>query len=236
MKAVLFDLDGTLLPMDMDTFTNGYFKLLSNAVSFCGYEPETLVKSVWKATHAMVKNDGTKTNEDRFWEAFAEIYGNKVYQDIPFFDEFYTSGFMFVKSYTEPDPQKARAAIKAAKQAGDQVILATNPIFPMIAVTTRLQWIGLSLFDFDYVTSYENSHYCKPNPKYYEEILKANRLDPSDCLMIGNDVDEDAIAAAEAGLSCYLIKDCLINKNEQELPCPSGSFEEMLAYLDSLKK
>lgn len=29
IKAILFDLDGTLLPMDQDEFTKGYFNLLA---------------------------------------------------------------------------------------------------------------------------------------------------------------------------------------------------------------
>ena len=39
VKAVLFDLDGTLLPMDQDEFTKGYFKLLVGFVRIRGKEP-----------------------------------------------------------------------------------------------------------------------------------------------------------------------------------------------------
>lgn len=35
---VMFDLDGTLLPMDMDEFTTGYFKMLAAKVAPRGYE------------------------------------------------------------------------------------------------------------------------------------------------------------------------------------------------------
>ncbi len=81
LKAVLFDLDGTLLPMDMDVFVNGYFKFLVKKMIPHGYEPDLLIKSVWKATGAMVANDGSCTNEEAFWKAFCGIYGEKALQD-----------------------------------------------------------------------------------------------------------------------------------------------------------
>ena len=54
IKAILFDLDGTLLPMDQDEFTKGYFKLLAAKLAPYGYEPKTLIDTVWAGTAAMV--------------------------------------------------------------------------------------------------------------------------------------------------------------------------------------
>ena len=39
LTTILFDLDGTLLPMDNDAFTRGYFKLLAARLAPLGYEP-----------------------------------------------------------------------------------------------------------------------------------------------------------------------------------------------------
>ena len=39
IKNILFDLDGTLLPMDMEKFTHGYFKRLVMKAAPRGYEP-----------------------------------------------------------------------------------------------------------------------------------------------------------------------------------------------------
>ncbi len=55
MKAVLFDLDGTLLPMDQNEFTKGYFKLLAKKLSAFGYESDALAKNAWAGTAAMVR-------------------------------------------------------------------------------------------------------------------------------------------------------------------------------------
>ena len=56
IKNVLFDLDGTLLPMDMERFTNGYFQLLTEKMAPLGYDPKALTDAVWAGTAAMVKN------------------------------------------------------------------------------------------------------------------------------------------------------------------------------------
>lgn len=230
MKAILFDLDGTLLPMDMDRFTTGYFKLLAQKTVSLGYDPKELVDGIWKGTYAMVKNDGTCPNKDRFWSAFAKIFGEKVYNDIALFDDFYCNEFRDAVTFTAPSPAKAQAAVKAARARAEMVVLATNPIFPRVGVETRLSWLGLQCTDFDYVTTYENSTYCKPNPCYYQQILSKLELDAADCLMIGNDVEEDILASRKAGLASYLVLDCVINKSGETIS-PAGSFDEMLEYL-----
>ena len=80
ITTVLFDLDGTLLPMDTDVFTKTYFGLLCKKAAPFGYQPEPLVAAVWKGTKAMVKNDGTETNDKRFWDTFAGEMGEEVLQ------------------------------------------------------------------------------------------------------------------------------------------------------------
>ena len=77
ITTILFDLDGTLLPMDQEAFTTGYFKLLAKKLAPYGYEPKSLVDAIWAGTAAMVKNDGSCTNEQAFWKKFAAIYGEE---------------------------------------------------------------------------------------------------------------------------------------------------------------
>lgn len=55
IKAVLFDLDGTLLPMDQDEFVKAYFGLLAKRLAPLGYEVEKLYQVLWKGVAAMVK-------------------------------------------------------------------------------------------------------------------------------------------------------------------------------------
>lgn len=230
ITALLFDLDGTLLPMGLEDFTNTYFKLLAAKAAPYGYEPKALVAAVWKGTKAMIQNDGSRPNDRRFWEVFAGELGEEVLDLRPVFDKFYAEEFNGARAATGENPL-AKKAVEAAKKAGYTVILATNPLFPAVGVATRLSWLGLSPEDFAYVTSYENCSYCKPNPMYFTQLLeRAGRL-PSECLMIGNDVREDAIAAGQAGLSAYLITDCLENAHGDDISgIPQGSFTDFMKF------
>lgn len=153
-KTVLFDLDGTLLPMDQDAFTKGYFALLVQKLAPHGYDPAALVDNIWAGTAVMVANDGTRTNEEAFWSKLVHIYGEKVRQDIPLFDAFYREEFQQAKAFCGQNP-KAREVVAACKKAGYPVVLATNPIFPAVATESRIRWAGLEPEDFTwYTTSY----------------------------------------------------------------------------------
>ena len=227
--AILFDLDGTLLPMDNEEFTKGYLGMLAKAMAPHGYAPEMLIPAMWKGVGAMVKNDGSRKNFDAFWAAFSAPFGEKIYQDIPVFDAFYEKEFCAAVRFTQPSAA-AKTAVELAHAAADKVILATNPLFPMVAVKERMRWVGLVPEDFDYITHYENSYFCKPNPKYYTEIAENCGIDLANSLMIGNNAAEDAAAAMAAGLSAYLVTDCLIS--DGELPdCPRGSMKDLLKFL-----
>ena len=231
IKNILFDLDGTMLPMDMEKFTHGYFKRLVAKAAPRGYEPEKLIKSVWAGTAAMVKNNGGITNEEAFWNKFSEIYGKeKAEADKPMFDEYYRKEFSGVKADCGFNPAAAKT-VAALKEKGFALVLATNPIFPAAATESRIEWAGLDKNDFLLYTTYENSHYCKPNPKYYEEILARLNMNAEECLMVGNDVEEDMIAEA-LGMKVFLLTDCLLNKKNRDISVyPHGGFSELLEFI-----
>ena len=229
-KAVLFDLDGTLLPMDQDVFTRGYFKLLAKKLIPHGYEPEALVKSIWHGTAAMVRNDGSCTNEDAFWNDFANIYGPKARADRPLFEEFYAVEFQKAKAFCG-FTQAASDTVSMLKAAEMRLVLATNPIFPAIATESRIRWAGLRPEDFELYTTYENIGYCKPNLDYYQEILRRMNLKAKDCIMVGNDVRED-MAAGQLGMKTFLLTDCVINPADRPIEqWPHGDFAALQAYL-----
>ena len=70
--------------------------------------------------------------------------------------------------------------------------------------------------DFLLVTTIDNSRYCKPNPKYYEDILATVNATPAESLMVGNDAEED-MAAAALGCATYLLTDYLINEKNADI-------------------
>ncbi len=233
IKTVLFDLDGTLLPMDQDTFTNAYFKELAKKMAPFGYNPDELVKGVWKGTGAMVRNDGTKTNEEAFWEVFLKIFGEEHKKDLDTFTEFYENEFNKAKEVCGFNEASAEV-IAALKEKGKKVVLASNPLFPMIAQKSRMNWAGLNTDDFAYITSYENSHFCKPSKEYYTEIAELLNLNPEECLMVGNNATEDMVAR-EAGMNVFLLTDCLINDDNVDLAqFRQGGFKELKELIDEL--
>lgn len=234
MDTFIFDLDGTLLPMpDQDFFVKKYFDALTRKLAAYGLESQRLVKTVWAGTMAMVGNDGSMTNEERFWEVFCENIGKDGRSFEPVFDDFYRNEFSESKIATGFDP-KAALCIKLLKQKGYHLVMATNPVFPEIATYTRIKWAGLLPEDFDLITTYENSSYCKPNLKYYEEILAAIGKKASQCIMVGNDVKED-MCAARLGMDTFLLKDCLINSDNCDISgYKQGGFDDLLDYIRRL--
>jgi len=230
VTTVLFDLDGTLLPMDQDVFTKAYFGLLAKKLAPYGYEPKRLIDAIWAGTAAMIQNNGLQTNEEAFWKVFTGYYGEAAKKDIPLFDEFYRTDFAGAKAACGFQPRAAEA-VAQIKRMGLRVALATNPIFPAIATENRIRWAGLEPEDFEVYTTYENSCCCKPNPDYYREVLKKLSVRPEQCLMVGNDVSEDMVAET-IGMKVFLLTDCLINKEDKAISVyPNGDFSQLLQFV-----
>ena len=237
IKAVLFDLDGTLLPMEQGAFTKKYFGELCKVVVPTGYiTPEKLVEAIWFGTKRMVKNDGSAWNVDVFWKNFAActgLPGEKVEEIRGLCDGFYTNEFFAARETCGFNPLAARAVELAGKD-GRKVVLASNPVFPQVGQKSRMLWAGVDGFEYALITAYENQRYCKPDPKYYLEICREIGVEPSECLMIGNDEREDAKAASEAGLNCFLVTDCLIPCEAWHWEGQRGTFEQAVELLASL--
>ncbi|MBQ8892968.1 MAG: HAD family hydrolase [Clostridia bacterium] len=235
ITTILFDLDGTLLPMNQDRFAGAYVKGLTIAAEPAGYSPMILSTAIIAGTAAMVKNDGKKTNEEVFWDTLERTYGESVKNDIHLFDEFYATDFQKIKDVCGFDP-KAAKLIRHIKEKGFRVALATNPLFPSVATESRIRWAGLDRQDFELYTTYETSRYCKPNLDYYKAILNQLQVSPEECVMVGNDAHEDMIAE-QLGMKVFLLTDCLINKNNADISrYPQGSFDELFAFIDRLER
>ncbi len=232
-KYILFDLDATLLPMDQDAFLKAYFSSLIKYLAPLGFEPQKLYESIWNSIMTVVANNGESTNEERFWQEMSRCYGDNIRDSEPFYNDYYLTHFdknKEVCGYNE----NSNIVIKKAKEKGFKIILATNPVFPRIATEARIRWAGVDKNDFIHITTYENSHYCKPNPEYYKEILNIIGATPEECLMVGNDATEDMVAST-IGMKVFLLTDCLINtKNVDISVYPNGSFKELLTYIESM--
>lgn len=233
IDTILFDLDGTLLLSDGDEFTKAYFAALGKFMAHL-HDPEKLLAAVWTGTKAMIKNDGTRTNEAAFWDTYCGIFGKEAVEEEPVFTEFYSTRYRELRTmcgkYPDLDP-----FIKGLKTAGYKLAVATNPLFPMFVQKERISWTGADPDDFDWITSYENCHYSKPNPAYYREILEQLGSLPEKTLMVGNDVREDMETAGLVGMKGFLMTEHLINREEKDISgYPQGGFSELQQFIETL--
>lgn len=233
ITTILFDLDGTLLPMDQDRFIQAYMKGLTAKIAPFGFDPRTTAKSIWAGTGAMVQNTGAERNDMVFWKTFSAGCGRDMTTYLEPIEEFYRVEFQQVRHSCGFD-SRAAETIQELKKMGLTLALATNPLFPALATYSRLRWAGLEPEDFAYITTYENSYHCKPNPDYYQEVLDKLGISTDNCVMVGNDVSEDMIAR-ELGMQVFLLTDCLINKDNRDISqYPHGSFPELMEFIRSI--
>lgn len=255
IRHILFDLDGTLLPMVQEEFVRFYMPLLAKAYIEAGVQVETraFIAAVWKGYGAMVANDGSCTNCEAFWRSMDGVLPVSREESERIALGFYADAFNQAACTASPSPFAAEA-VRAAKDRGIAVYLATNPVFPRCATMNRIRWAGLCAEDFRIITTYEDCSFCKPNTAYFQGILDRFGLDPRECLMVGNDVEED-LAIRALGVRTFLVTDtvenrqgrqietgAMENRQGQQSSCHDraamtdymGSLEELVAFIKGL--
>ncbi len=234
ITTVLFDLDGTLIRMDQDEFVRLYFESLISRLTGMGYDPDVMRDALYRAVGATLANDGTRSNEDRFWQVFSATSGVGAGELSEVLGDYYKNEFSAVIAATCGRQERSREVLGRVRDGGRTAVLATNPLFPICATHMRMALGGLDPSDFAYITAYENSSYCKPDPRYFEELLCRLGLTPDECVMVGNDTRDD-MSAATLGIPVFFLTDCLINTSGVDLSeHPHGSFDELIAFIDSL--
>jgi FMN phosphatase YigB (HAD superfamily) len=220
--------------MDVKKFVELYLKSICQSVCpYINLAPETLEKAIINGFKEVSKNNGIITNKMKFWNAVATVAGPDIINEIPIFNGYFENEFILTKEATDRNPL-VFDVVSILKNKGYNLVLATNPVFPKTAVERRLKWAGLDKDDFSFITTYETSKFCKPNPKYYEETCTLSNCLPEETLMVGNDVDED-MSAIKAGLSGYLVKDYMINRSESDYSgFNQGSFRDFYGFCISL--
>lgn len=226
-RTLLFDLDGTLLPIDTEWFMQYYLQALDAYVNQRVPVSRVQEKVLTGAYKMIQDTDALRTNEEVFASYFFSAAGVPPAILAPILDAFYREKFPRLKASIAGLPGLARSVIETAIQAGYEVVVATNPLFPRSAIEERLRWAEVLDMPWRLITCYEEMHACKPQPAYYQEVLDRIGRAPSECLMIGNDVVEDG-AAASLGMDLYFVTDHLINPKGLSLSdTPSGSLADL---------
>jgi len=231
--TILFDLDGTLLPVELDEFLEHYFHSLTEELSDL-FEKEVLIEAIMKATNDMIDNDGSKLNCEVFKDSFFRLVRVDNQEEVMArFDRFYKTKFTLIKELINGNEIPARV-VNYLKERNYRLIVATNPLFPLIAIMERISWSNLDPDDFSFITAYENMHYCKPSLNYYREIMGKCNLEPEQCFMIGNDTKEDMIAG-QLGIKTLLVTDHLIDRGPDDRYESdwSGKLQELIGFFEN---
>lgn len=231
-KAVFFDLDGTLLPLDMDMFIRLYYEAIHDNGIMRRIHAHSGHEIFQKAVYAMIANDGHTTNAEVFFSMIDQLSDIGSDNLLTLMEGFYNGDYRRIRESAKCEPRAAEV-IHTLKSKGYRLILSTNPLFPGIATDQRVEWAGLSPKDFEYISYYDNSSYCKPHPGYYREILKKTRLNAQECYIIGNDVKED-MCAVTLGFEGFLLTDHLIGDISQAPECAKGDYAALLGFVKGL--
>jgi FMN phosphatase YigB (HAD superfamily) len=228
--AVFFDLDGTLLDVDMTAFLGQYLRLAAARLAHL-IPQDQFVSHLMSATNVMVENDGRATNEAVFWEAFTPLVRRERSELEPAFEAFYAEDFPQLRALTRRKDE-ARSVVETALATGCDVLITTNPVFPATAIAQRLAWAGLGDLPFRRVTTYENSRFCKPNTRFFDALAEDLERAPTECLVIG-DEDMDMIAG-RAGYPTFLITSPTTNLSPTT-PAPThcGALADVATLLQS---
>lgn len=216
IRCVLFDLDGTLVHCEFDDFLKEYLKVIPGRAG-AWVEPAEFTQALLAATDMMIKDqDPSRSNKEVFMDEFFRRVSVKEDILMPVFEQFYRNEFKELKDVlgVRPHPS-ARRMIEFLFEEGYEVVIATNAIFPREAIEERMRWGGIDRLPYKLVTCYETMHFCKPNLEYYRETLEIIQYEPRECLMVGNNVDEDIVASA-LGLKTYLVDDFLLDSGANQ--------------------
>ncbi|OGO06785.1 MAG: hypothetical protein A2Y73_06155 [Chloroflexi bacterium RBG_13_56_8] len=234
IKALLFDLDGTLLINDIDLFMAHYWRALAFAFqSVC--EPSLFRGALEAGMRAVWHNDGTDgTNAEVFAAEFFPRVGRQPEELLPIFERFYREDFEVLRQYTEPDPL-APIIMEAIFERGYQVAIATQPMFPRAAILARLKWaeVDAEAFPYDYITCYENMSACKPHPHYFTSLAERLGRAPQECLMIGDSVQSDMAAGVLGFKTFWVVRENPAEPPPEDCDCDAqGTLRDLLALIE----
>ena len=204
LKAVLFDLDNTLILFEEVTFLNGYYPVL--AARFAGVFPDgQFAERVMKATIELRTNDGSKSNRELFLNVFCEGLSLNRDEIWDRFEQFFSLDFDTFRDAVTATPGTVEV-FRHVKGRGLKIVVATNPIWPLVVQKTRLAWAGLGDVPIDLITHIDNMSFCKPQLGYFRQICQLIGVEPGECLMVGDDPANDMVAA-KTGMKTYQTTD-----------------------------
>ncbi len=234
-RAFFFDLDGTLLPMDLKEFLHNYVHLFTSYVSERGMRGSAFAHAISNSVSVVGKDTTDRCNADVFWDSFNADYGALDERERAIVNKFYEHEFGRLGDNVQPNPAAARA-VSTLSDKGYPLVLTTMPLFPRKAIEWRLRWAGVDPSYFKRLTTYDNSNSVKPHAEYFRQNLELVGSQPQEVLMVGNNTVDD-LSCMDIGMDAYLVTDCLINTNEYDISSVKhGSLDQFADFAETMPR
>lgn len=198
MRYILIDLDKTLLDINFDDFLKAYFGLLIPKLKEITFDQNPLnILNI--SVNYMINEKNGELNITKFYKKFTELTQIDEEKAKGLFLNFYINDFPKLNYFGKPT-KNGRETILKLIELGYKTVLATNAIFPEIAILERMKWANVEDINFEFITTMENMHYAKPHIEYYLEVCEKIYIKPKDVLMVGDDLVMDIIPAKKVGI------------------------------------
>ena len=194
VSTLLFDLDGTLLDIDMPAFLKAYFSLAGRRFVSPTELPRITPALAAAARKMAAYRAGIHTLDRIFLEAFSPAIKRPPIEVRGVFSAFHRAEFEQLRRFTSPRPA-ARPLLEMALKLGYELAIATNPVFFLDAIRARIRWAGLEGIPFTLITCAEIMRCTKPHRHYFSQTLRLLGRRADECLMIGDNPGMDLPAA-----------------------------------------
>ena len=202
IRTVLFDLDGTLLDIDVDNFIETYTR--SVAERLMPDDKERGLAVLAGSTYAML---APEVNEDSNQACLLRKLSDTLdrspadlWRAIHHASKEILPG---LRAMAKPIAGAADV-VRAMHERGLKVVVATMPIYPRDVMLERLRWAGVQSDWIDHVACLEANRSAKPHRSYFLEMADAVGAQAEECLMVGDDEDQD-MPALSAGMAVHLL-------------------------------
>lgn len=174
-KAILFDLDGTIVDSQ-----DAYLEAAKTAFQAMGLEPptpQTALQIPKRLEQRLPINDIIRADSTRFLAVYLEAF------------------YAITHAKTKPIPN-IRACLETLQQKAKLALITMRDV-PKAAVAKELQQFGLSEY-FTCVLTSQDTYKPKPSPEAHIKALELMDIQICDCLIVGDSV-LDVTAGKTAG-------------------------------------
>lgn len=185
-KAVIFDLDGTLYDKSGLAMRLVWSQLQHGALSLLKRERE--VRKELRGQNFR--------SEDAFYDAFFAQFEKPEFARRWYFEKYMPDMVSILRKYYRIAPWVERAML-ALRTNGVKVVVFSD----YGSVQKKLEAIGFRLSWADYLFEAPALGGLKPCKKSFEKIIQEIKLQPSDCLMVGDRQDTDGEGARSVGMA-----------------------------------